>query len=32
MREERRVGRREGWVAARGLRVSIRRRFPADLY
>ena len=28
MREERRFGRRVGWVAARELRVSITRRFP----
>jgi hypothetical protein len=30
MREERRVGRREGCVAARELRVSRMRRFPED--
>lgn len=28
MREESRVGRRVGWFEARGLSVSIRRRFP----
>jgi len=30
MREESRFGRRVGWVAARGLRVSIMRRFPVS--
>jgi hypothetical protein len=30
MREESRFGRRVGWVAVRGLRVSIMRRFPGS--